>query len=154
MRTAVLSAIATLMAGAASAQTYHLIGTFAPGAVFIDSETVRPTSAGRSYWSTLFLFADGAEDPRTAFIMTHDEMDCGNAKSRHISIQAFDAHGQPTTGNETVTEWREVIPGSYDDTTRKLVCDGAALAADRAIQRETLQMLATVRELKDKFIKP
>jgi hypothetical protein len=150
---AILVAAALMGATSAQAQTYHLIAKVDSGVAFIDAESVKHAGATVRLWSTYFLFADGDGQTisrGTAFIMTHDEVDCVADRSRHLQLQSYDARGNPTDDVQASTPWVDIIPGSNDALEAKFACDGAFLKADTPFPSEA-QMLATIRRARASF---
>ena len=112
----VVSVLAASFVGlAAHAATYHLIAKMEPAVLFIDSDTIRRDGTHVTYWATIFLFEDGGANmgnPRTAFVMFHDEVDCTAGASRHLSEASYDAKGVPTNSLTQITDWVETVPDS------------------------------------------
>jgi hypothetical protein len=148
-KTLVVAAALWATASAASAATYRYVGASGSGALFIDADTLKADGDHRVFWSSFFLFANGAETPRTAYVLTHDEVDCAGNQSRHLEGQTYDEAGKAVTALPAAI-WLPTVPGSTGALTQEIAC-GAAPGGENKFPSEPVPMLRLVRLLKDQF---
>ncbi len=151
VRAAILAvALWATAATAAGAASYRYVGASGSGALFIDADTVTADGDHRTFWTSFFLFADGAETPRTAYVTTHDEVDCAGSLSRHLEGQTYDQAGRPVTALPAAI-WLPTVPGSTGSLTEAIVCGPAPVKEANKFPSEPTAMLRLVRLLKDQF---
>lgn len=118
--------------------------------IFAGTSTLRSEGDHAFLWSYMMLFKDGAggltANPRTAIIVTRDEVDCTKRLTRHLAEQSYDAAGIPSElAVNTGTPWTEAPPESGQDIEVNIACSAAYRANDRPIRGELLAVLGSVR---------
>ena len=133
----------------AEPEDFHFVAKLPIGAFVVNGSSIKRTGSMAVAWWTIFLFHD--ESDGTAFLMTRDEIDCAGDRLRHTNFADYDAMGQSLKFQPAVTDWMSVVPGSNQSVEEQIACRPETLEGDRPLHLETLEMLRTVRTLRDKL---
>ncbi|MFK0297976.1 surface-adhesin E family protein [Brevundimonas sp. NPDC090276] len=136
-------AASMLLAGAAQAGEWRIIGADQATATFLDTSTIRIPAQGakKTAWLAHGLAATDAQG--IDYFMTQIEFDCAAMTLAEQSVHAYSLAGQVVESSTTRKPAEPVIPDTRGQQMHRAVCDGTDVAASERVT----EVLALYRQI-------